>query len=93
MDCQFIQYRTVLGSRYDEGNWILSVQFAEAVFLGTWRARLIGANTFSESGHTCCALYLWSALQTHRVLQEYIELYLIAHPEVSTVLVEHLIQT
>jgi hypothetical protein len=40
-----------------------------------------------------CAMYLWEALQTHRVLQGYIELNFIAHPEVSSVVVEHLIQT
>jgi hypothetical protein len=38
-------------------------------------------------------MYLWAALQTHRVLQGYIELGFIAHPEVSSVVVEHLIQT
>jgi uncharacterized protein YjaG (DUF416 family) len=38
-------------------------------------------------------MYLWAALQTHRVLQGYIELIFIAHPEVSSVVVEHLIQT
>jgi hypothetical protein len=36
---------------------------------------------------------LWTALQTHTVLQGYIELGFIAHPEVSSVVVEHLIQT
>jgi hypothetical protein len=40
-----------------------------------------------------CAMYLWAALQTHKVLQGYIELNFIAHPEVSSVVVEHLIQT
>jgi hypothetical protein len=32
-------------------------------------------------------------LETHRVLQGYIELDFIAHPEVSSVVVEHYIQT
>jgi hypothetical protein len=41
MDFQFLRYRTVLGIACDEGNWILSCQFAEAIFYGTWRARLI----------------------------------------------------
>jgi hypothetical protein len=36
---------------------------------------------------------LWAALQTHRILQGYIELDFIYHPEVSSVVVEHLIQT
>jgi hypothetical protein len=35
MDCQFLRYFTVLGVACDEGNWILSCQFAEAVFAGT----------------------------------------------------------
>jgi hypothetical protein len=93
MDCQFLRYRTVLGVACDEGNWILSCQFAEAVFAGTWRARLIGSDAFSESGRVRCAMYLWAALQTHRFLQGYIELNFIAHPKVSSVVVEHLIQT
>jgi hypothetical protein len=71
----------------------LSCQFAEAVFNGTWRARLIGSDAFSESGNVRCAMYLWAALHKHQVLQGYIEIYCIAHPEVSSVLVEHLIQT
>jgi hypothetical protein len=69
MDCQFLRYRTVMGIACDEGNWILSCQFAEAVFAGTWRARLIGSDAFTESGHVRCAMYLWAALQTHIVLQ------------------------
>jgi hypothetical protein len=94
MDDQFLWHRTVLGSGCGEGNWILSGQFVEAVISGTWRATLIGADEFSETGHTRCALYLWAALQTNRVLQEYIELDFIARPEVSAVaVVEHLIQT
>jgi hypothetical protein len=88
MDAHFQRYRGVLGTGCDEINWILSSQFAEAVFSGTWRARLIGADTFSEIGHTRFAMYLWAALQTHRVLQGYIELDFIAHPEVSSVVVK-----
>jgi hypothetical protein len=69
MDAQFQWYRAVLGTGCDESNWILSSQFAEAVFTGTWRDRLIGSDALSETGHTRCAIYLWAALQTHRVLQ------------------------
>jgi hypothetical protein len=87
MDCQFLRCLTALGVACDEGNWILSCQFAKSVFAGTWRARLIGSDAFSESGHVRCAMYLWEALQTHRVLQGYIELNFIAHPEVSSVVV------
>jgi hypothetical protein len=83
MDCQFLRYRTVMGVACDEGNWILSFQFAEAVFAGTWRARLIGSDAFSKSDHVRCAMYLWAALQTHRFLQGHIELNFIAHPEVA----------
>jgi hypothetical protein len=93
MDAQFQRYRQVLGVVCDESKWILSSQFAEAVFVVTWRARLIGSDVFSETGHTIVSMYMWAALQTHRVLQGYIEFDFIAHPEVSSVVVEHLIQT
>jgi hypothetical protein len=93
MEAQFFRYHSVLGIGCDDGNWILASQFAEAVFAGTWRARLLGADAFKETGQTRCAMYLWAALSTHRVLQGYIELGFIAHPDVSSVVVEHLIQT
>jgi hypothetical protein len=44
MDCQFLRYRTVLDIARDERNWILSFQFAEAVFAGTWHTRMIGSD-------------------------------------------------
>jgi hypothetical protein len=69
----------------------MSSQFAEAVFASTRRAQLIGADAFDKTGHTHCAAYLWTALETHRVLQDYIELGFTAHPEVSSVVVDHLI--
>jgi hypothetical protein len=93
MDTQFQRYRGVLGTVCDESNWILSSQFTESVFAGTWRAILIGSDAFSETGNTRCAIYLWAALQNQGVLQGYIEHDFIAHPEVSSVVVEHLIQT
>jgi hypothetical protein len=93
MEAQLFGYCSVLGTGCDDDNWILASHFAEAVFDGTWRARLIGADAFKETGHTMFAMYLWAALQTHRVLQGYIELGFIAHQEVSSVVVEHLIQT
>jgi hypothetical protein len=93
MDSQFLRYRTVLGKCCDEGNLILCGKFTEAIFSGTWRAWMIGADAFIEMGHTRCDIYLWAALQTHRVLQEFIDLDFIAHPEVSVVVVEHFIQT
>jgi hypothetical protein len=91
MDGEFLWYHIVLGAGFDEGNWILSCQFSEAVFAGTWRARFIGSAYFCETRHVRCAVYLWAALQTHRVFQGYIEIDFIAHPEVSLVVVEHLI--
>jgi hypothetical protein len=63
------------------------------MFVGNWIAQLIGPDAFSKIGHTRCAIYLKASLQTDRVLQGYIELEFIAHPEVSSVVVEHLIQT
>jgi hypothetical protein len=49
MDAHFQRYRGVLGTGCNESNWILSSQFAEAVFAGTWRAILIGSDAFSET--------------------------------------------
>jgi hypothetical protein len=63
---------------------ILASQFTEDVFAGT---------CFKETGRTRCAMYMWAALQTQIILQVYIELVVIAHPEVSSVVVEHLLQT
>jgi hypothetical protein len=39
------------------------------------------------------AMFLWACLQTHRVLQDDIDLEFIAHPEIGAVIVEHLIKT
>jgi hypothetical protein len=88
-----LRYRSVLGTGCDDGNCILASQFAEAIFSWTRRAKLIGADAFKDTGHTRCAIYLWAALQTHIIFQGYIELGFIAHPVVSSVVVEHLIQT
>jgi hypothetical protein len=44
MDAQLQCYRGVLGVGCDESSWMLSSQFSEAVFSGTWRARLIGSD-------------------------------------------------
>jgi hypothetical protein len=64
MDAQFQRYRKVLGVGCEESNLILSSHFSEAVFAVTWRARLIGSEAFSETGHTRVAIFLWAALQT-----------------------------
>jgi hypothetical protein len=87
MEAQFLRYRSVLGTGCDDGYCIFASRFAEAVFAGTWRARLIGADAFKETGHNMCTMYLWAALQTHMVLQGYIELGFIAHPKVSLMVV------
>jgi hypothetical protein len=63
------------------------------VFAGTWRSRLIDTDAFKETVHTRCAIYLWEALQTHIILHGKIEFVFIAHPEVSSLMVEHLTQT
>jgi hypothetical protein len=52
MDGQFLHYRTILGAACGEGYWILSSQFVEAVFAGSWLARFSGVDAFSETGHT-----------------------------------------
>jgi hypothetical protein len=78
IEAQFLRCRSVLGAGCDEGNWILASQFVEAVFAGTWR--VIWAGGFKETGHNQCAMYLWAALQTHIVLQGYIEVGVISHP-------------
>jgi hypothetical protein len=93
MDAQFQLYQQVLGVSRDDSNWILSSQFAESVFAVTCRAILIGSDDFSDTGYTRVAMYLWDALQTHSVMQGYIELDFIARPEVNSVVVEHLTQT
>jgi hypothetical protein len=92
MEAQLLRYHSVLGTGCDGGNWILANQIAEAVFAWTWRARLIWDGAFKETVHTQCAMYVRAALQTHIILKGYIELGFIAHPEVSSVVVEHLVQ-
>jgi hypothetical protein len=93
MDAQLLRCRSVLGAICDEDNLILSSQFAEAAFAGTWRARRIGSDSFIETGNTGCVMYLWASLQNYIIMQGYIELDFIAHPEVSSVVMEHMIQT
>jgi hypothetical protein len=63
------------------------------VFAGTWQVWLLGLDAFSETGRVGCTMYLWVALQNHRVLQGYIDFDFIFHTEVSSVVVGHLIQT
>jgi hypothetical protein len=61
---------------------------------GVYKARLIGADAFSdEVDHVRVAMFMWACLQTHRVMQSYIELVLISHPEIGDVVVEHLVKT
>jgi hypothetical protein len=56
MDAQFQRYRQVLGVGCEKSNWLLSSQFSEAVFAGTWRAILTGVDAFSETYHTRVAI-------------------------------------
>jgi hypothetical protein len=59
-----------------------------------YKARLIGADAFSdEVDYVCVAMLLWACLKTHRILQGYIDLEFIAHPEIGAVIVEQLIKT
>jgi hypothetical protein len=61
---------------------------------GAYKDCLIGADAFSGGvDHVCVAMFMWACLQTHRVLQSYIDLEFIAHPEIGVVVVEHLIKT
>jgi hypothetical protein len=95
LDGQFLRYREILGPSSDDDTWLLCINFGSAVLTGDYKARLIGADAFSdEVDHVRVAmLFLWSCLQTHHVLQFYIDLELIAYPEIGAVIVEHPIKT
>jgi hypothetical protein len=94
LDGQFLRYRKVLGPSSDDDNWLLCRNFGSAVLTGGYKARLIGADAFSdEVDHVRVDMFLWECLQTHRVLKCYIDLEFIAHPEIGAVIVEHLIKT
>jgi hypothetical protein len=69
--------------------------FAEAAFSGAWKARLLGAESFSETTglNMRGALFLWDALQCHRVMYDYVDMNFVNHQEISAVIVEHLIKT
>jgi hypothetical protein len=68
--------------------------FGSAVLTGAYKARLIGADAFSdEVDHVRVTMFMWACLQTHRFMQSYIELEFISHPEIRAVAVEHLIKT
>jgi hypothetical protein len=84
----------VLGPSSDNENWPLCGNFGCAVLTGSYKARLIGVDAFSdEVDHVRVAMFLWSCLQTHRVLQGYIDLEFISHPGIGAVIVEHLSKT
>jgi hypothetical protein len=94
MDGQFLRYREVLGRSSDDDNWILCGNFGSALLTGAYKARLIGADAFSdEVDHVRVALFLWAFLQTHPVLQDKVDIEFIAHPEIGAVIVEHLVKT
>jgi hypothetical protein len=88
---QFLQYREVLG---DDDNLLLCGNFGSTVFAGDYKARVIGVDAFSDVvDHVRVMICMWACLQTHRVMQSYIELECIAHPDIGVVVVEHLIKT
>jgi hypothetical protein len=94
LDSQLLCYREVLGPSSDYDNWLLCGNFGSAVLTGAYNARLIGADAFSdEVEHVRVAMFMWACLQTHRVMQYYIELEFISHPETGDVVVEHIIKT
>jgi hypothetical protein len=94
LDGQFLRYRKVSGPSSDDDNWLLCGIFGSTVLTGAYEARLIGADAFSDKvDHMCVAMFLWACFQTHPVLQDYIDLEVIAHPEIGAVIVEHLIKT
>jgi hypothetical protein len=94
LDGQFLRYREVLGPSSDDDNWLLCGNFGSTVLKEAYKARLIGADALSgEVDHVRVAMFLWSCLQTHRVMQGYIDLEFITHPEIGAVIVEHLINT
>jgi hypothetical protein len=94
LDGQFLRYRQVLGPSSDDDNWLLCGNFSSAVLTRAYKARLIEADAFSdEVDHVRVTMFMWACLQTHRVVQSYIELEFISHPEIAAVVVEHLIKT
>jgi hypothetical protein len=94
LDGQFLRYREVLGPYSDDDSWLLCGNFGPAVLTGAYKAPLIGADAFSdEVDHVRVAMFMWACLQTHKVIQSYIELEFISHPEIEAVVLEHLIKT
>jgi hypothetical protein len=94
LDGQLLRYREVLGPPSDDDNWLLCGNCGSTVLTGAHKASLIGADALSdEVYHVRVSMFLWACLQTHRVLQGYIDLEFIAHPEIGAVIVEHLIKT
>jgi hypothetical protein len=93
LDGQFVRYRKGLGPSSDDDSWLLCRNFWSAVLTGAYKAHLIGADAFSdEVDHVRVAMFMWTCLQTHYVLQGYIDLAFIDHPEIGAVIVEHLIK-
>jgi hypothetical protein len=78
LDGKFLRYR---GPSSNDDNWLLCGNFGSTVLTGAYKAHLIGADVFSdEVDHVRVDMFLWACLQTHRVLQGYIDLEFIAHP-------------
>jgi hypothetical protein len=78
----------------DDDNWLLCGNFGYTVFTAAYKARLIGPDAFyDEVDHVRVAMFIWACLQTHLVLQSYIDLEYMSHDEVEAVVVQHLINT
>jgi hypothetical protein len=81
LDRQLLRYRKVLGPSSDDDNWLLCGYFGSVVLTGDYEARLIGEDAFYEEvDHVRVDMFLWACLQTHHVLQSYIDLEFIANP-------------
>jgi hypothetical protein len=57
LDSQFLRYHEILGPSSDDDNGLLCGNFGSAVLTGAYKARLIGADAFSdEVDHVCVAM-------------------------------------
>jgi hypothetical protein len=82
---QLFKFHEMLDGQFcpssDDDNWLLCGNVGSAVLTGAYKACLIGADAFSdEFDHVRVAMFLWACLQTHHVLQGYIDLEFISHP-------------
>jgi hypothetical protein len=95
LDKQNTRYRKIFGAPHVMGHWMLIYLFAEAVFSGAFKARFVVADSFSEKIDLSIriALFHCAALHCHRLMLAYVDRNFVNHPEISAVIVEHLIKT